>query len=280
MAEGAVPRVSVISTVYNGAAFFERSVPSVLGQTLTDFEWVIVDDGSTDQTAALLERLQADDRRVRVLSPGRLGRARALNLAVEQARAPYIANQDFDDSSHPDRLRLQTEFLDRHPEVAVVGGSYLVVDAKRGERYQRMPPEDHAQIVRAMASRIPFAHTVVMYRKAAWREAGGYPLVDKLIDFRLWIAIGAAGWRFANLPAVLGEHYVYPESYWNRTFAYRASQLELAQSQMLAIRTLGLPFWARIYPLGRYVYWSMPDGLKRLARRVLAGSRERDLPVR
>ncbi len=273
-----MPRVSVISTVYNGEPHFERAVPSVLNQTLADFEWVIVDDGSTDRTGVLLGRLQAEDPRLRVISPGRLGRARALNLAVEQTRAEYVANQDFDDTSEPERLRLQADFLDAHPEVAVLGGHYLVIDTRRGERYQRMPPEDHASILRAMASRIPLAHTVVMFRKAAWRQAGGYPLVDKLIDFRLWIAIGARGLRFANLPTVLGEHFIYAGSYWNRSFAYRSSQLELAQSQMLAIRTLGLPFWMRIYPLGRYVYWSMPDGLKRLARRIAAGSRERDLP--
>lgn len=278
MPGGSVPKVSIISTVYNGEPHFERVVPSLLEQTLADFEWVVVDDGSTDRTAMLLRRLQTEDPRVRVLSPGRLGRARALNLAVEQARSEYVANQDFDDTSDPDRLRLQADFLDAHPEVGVLGGHYLVVDERRGERYQRMPPEDHAQIVRAMASRIPFAHTVVMFRKTAWRQAGGYPLLDKLIDFRLWIAIGALGWRFASLPALLGEHFVYPESYWNRTFAYRTSQLELAQSQLLAIRTLGLPFWTRVYPLGRYIYWSMPDHLKRLARRLLAGSLERDVP--
>jgi glycosyltransferase EpsE len=270
-------KVSVISTVYNGEPFFERSVPSVLGQDFADFEWVIVDDGSTDRTAALLARLQAEEPRVRVLSPGRLGRARALNLAVEHARADYIANQDFDDISHPDRLRRQAEFLDAHPEVGAVGCHYLVIDDERGERYVRMPPEDHAQIARAMASRIPFAHTVVMFRKVAWRQAGGYPLVDKLIDFRLWIAIGALGWRFANLPVVLGEHYVYRQSYWKRSFTYRSSQRELARSQALAINALKLPFWTRVYPLSRYVYWALPDRLKRVVRRLLAGSRERDL---
>lgn len=272
-----VPKVSVISTVYNGERYFERSVPSILNQTLADFEWVIVDDGSTDRTPALLERLRAEEPRARVFSPGRLGRARALNLAVEQARAEYVANQDFDDASRPDRLRLQAAFLDAHPEVGVVGAHYLVVDERRGERYQRMPPADHAQIVRAMASRIPFAHTVVMFRKAAWRQAGGYPSVDMLIDFRLWIALGALGWRFASLQTLLGEHFIYPESYWKRTFAYRTSQLELAQSQMLAIRTLRLPFWTRVYPLGRYMYWSLPDSLKRLARRLLARSLEQDV---
>jgi glycosyltransferase involved in cell wall biosynthesis len=273
-----VPKVSVISTVYNGEPYFARSVPSMLGQTLEHFEWVIVDDGSTDRTAELLAGLAGTDRRVRVLSPGRLERAPALNLAVEAAQCDYIANLDFDDSSRPDRLRLQMEFLDAHPEVGVLGGCYLVIDQRRNERFVRMPPERHEQIARAMANRIPFCHSVVMFRKAAWREAGGYPAVDKLIDFRLWIAIGALGWRFACLPAVLGEHFVYPESYFHRTFAYAESQRELARAQTCAIEALHLPLWTRIYPLGRQVYWFLPNRFKRIARRGLAHSRESDVP--
>ncbi len=199
----------------------------MLGQTLDDFEWVMVDDGSTDRTAALLADLASTDRRVRVLAPGRVGRARALNLAVEAAQCDYVANLDFDDASRPDRLRLQVAFLDAHPEVGVLGGRYLVLNERRGERFVRMPPERHKQIATAMASRIPFCHSVVMFRRAAWREAGGYPLVDKLIDFRLWIAIGSRGWQFACLPEILGEHFVYSESYFHRTFAYRASSASL-----------------------------------------------------
>ncbi len=273
-----MPKVSVISTVYNGEAYFERSVPSILGQSVEDFEWVIVDDGSTDATAQMLAALARTDRRVQVLSPGRVGRVRALNLATEAAKSDYVANQDFDDVSRPDRLKLQLQFLAASPEVGVLGGHYLVIDTRRGERFVRMPPETHDQIARAMASRIPFSHTVTMFRKAAWREAGGYPQIDKLIDFRLWIAIGALGWRFACLPVVLGDHFVYPESYFHGNFVYRTSQRELARSQALAVDALGLPFWTRIYPLGRYFYWSLPDRMKRIARRVLARSRERDVP--
>jgi glycosyltransferase EpsE len=273
-----MPKVSIISTVYNGEPYFDRSVPSILQQTLRDFEWVIVDDGSTDRTADLLAELQVRDARVRVHRAGRVGRATALNLATEQACGEYIANQDFDDASRPDRLRLQLEFLDAHPEVGVLGGYYLVTDTRRGERFVRMPPESHDQIARAMASRVPFAHTVTMFRKAAWREAGGYPQIDKLIDFRLWIAIGALGWRFASLPVVLGDHFVYPESYFHSNFVYRTSQRELARCQALAVDALGLPFWTRVYPLGRNFNWLLPDGLKRIARRVLTGSQERDVP--
>jgi glycosyltransferase involved in cell wall biosynthesis len=270
-------KVSVITAVYNGEAYFDRAPPSVLAQTIDDFEWLIVDDGSSDGTPQLLHQLAARERRVRVLSPGRVGRARALNLAVEQARAEYVANQDFDDTSYPDRLRLQAGFLDAHPKVGVVGGRYLLIDETRHERYERMPPEDHAQIVRAMASRIPFAHTVVMFRKEAWRQAGGYPQLDNLIDFRLWIEFGRLGWRFANLGAVIGEHSVHEQSYFLSNFKYQARQRSLAQLQLLAIRTFGLPLWMNVFPAGRYIYWTLPDGMKRAVRRLLAGSRERDL---
>jgi glycosyltransferase involved in cell wall biosynthesis len=87
-----MPHVSVITTVYNGERFFDRAVPSILDQAGVDFEWVIVDDGSTDRTPELLADLVGRDLRVRVRSPGRLGRARALNLAVEHARGIHIAN--------------------------------------------------------------------------------------------------------------------------------------------------------------------------------------------
>jgi glycosyltransferase EpsE len=275
-----MPKVSVISTVYNGAKYFERSVPSILGQTLEEFEWVIVDDGSTDETPNLLARLAAEQPHVRVISAGRVGRAKALNLATEQTRGEYVANQDFDDASSPDRLRLQADFLDQHPDVGVLGGRYVVVDENRGERYIRMPPTQHEQIARAMASRIPFAHTVATFRREAWRQAGGYPIVDRLIDFRLWIAMGGIGWRFAALPTVLGEHFIYADSYWKANFVYRESQREMARAQSQAICALGLPFWTRIYPWGRRLYWSLPTNLKRTTRRLLVGSRERDMPSR
>jgi glycosyltransferase involved in cell wall biosynthesis len=270
-------KVSVITTVYNGERHFDRAVPSILAQSMSDFEWVIVDDGSTDRTPELLAALEARDARVKVHSPGRLGYARALNYAIEQACGTYIANQDFDDRSYPDRLRLQAAFLDAHPEVGVVGSRYLLIDQTRNERYERIPPEQHDQILRAMASRIPFAHTLVMFRKEAWRQARGYPLIESLVDFRLWIEFGRLGWRFANLPDLLGEHFVHAQSYFLSNLKYQARQRSLAKLQLLAIRTFGLPLWMSIFPAGRYVYWAMPDSMKRAARRLLAGSRERDL---
>lgn len=268
-------RVSVVSTVYNGEAYFDRCVPGILGQSLRDFEWVIVDDGSDDATPRLLADLAARDSRVRIVSPGRLGRARALNLGVAEARCEYVANQDFDDMSYPDRLRLEAAFLDANPNVGVLGSHYVVVDQIRSERYQRLPPSEHDAIVRTMANRIPLAHTLVMFRKQAWTQVGGYPDVDNLEDYLLWIAIVASGWRVANLPEVLGEHYVHRTSFFS---PYRSAvQRQMTGVQARAIRELGLPRWMYIYPMGRFVYGGFPNPVKRFARRILADSKERDL---
>src|SRR5829696_5236824 len=207
------PRVSVISTVYNGEPYADRAIPGILSQTYQDFEFIVVDDGSTDRTPEILQELARRDARVRVFTPGRLGAAAAYNYGVAQARAEYIARQDFDDRSYPERLRLQVALLDAKPEVGVVGGYYVLVDENRTERYVRMPPADHDHIVSAMARNIPIAHTLATFRRKVWDEAGGYPDVPNLIDLRFWLKVGKLGWHFANVPEVLGEHYVHPSSF-------------------------------------------------------------------
>ncbi|MFW5828272.1 MAG: hypothetical protein ACOCU4_09270, partial [Alkalispirochaeta sp.] len=92
-----------------------------------------------------------------------------------------------------------------------------------------------------------------------------------------FIAIAEAGWEVANVPKVLGEHYVYAESYFHARFSYRRRQRELAGGQLSAIFRLGLGWWRVIYPVGRLVYGALSDDLKRFVRRTLAGNRETDL---
>ena len=271
------PRVSVVSSVYNGEPYFDRAVPDILRQTYEDFEFIVVDDGSEDRTLELLREVAASDSRVRVFSPGRLGAAAAYNYGVAQARGEYIARQDFDDRSYPERLRLQVERLDSEPALGVVGGYYVLADESRDERYVRMPPVQHDQIVRAMARYIPLAHTVATFRRKAWEQAGGYPLAPNLIDLRFWLQVVKLGWRFANVPQLVGEHYVHWDSFFFRSLNYVARQRDLARVQTQIIRELGLPRWMYVYPMGRYGYAHFPQGLKKVLRRSLGGSSERDL---
>jgi glycosyltransferase EpsE len=271
------PRVSVVSSVYNGEAYFGRAIPGILGQTFEDFEFIVVDDGSQDCTLEKLRELAGRDRRVRVFAPGRLGAAAAYNYGVTQARGEYIARQDFDDRSYPDRLRLQVALLDAHPEIGMVGGYYVLVDERRDERYVRMPPTEHRAIISAMAKYVPIAHTVATFRRQAWTEAGGYPLANNLIDLRFYIRVGKLGWHFANVPEVLGEHYVHDSSWFHRTLKYVERQRDLARVQSESVRELGLPRWMYLYSLGRHAYAYIPPALKRIMRRRIIGSQERDV---
>ncbi|HJR16057.1 MAG TPA: glycosyltransferase [Gemmatimonadales bacterium] len=269
--------MSVVTTVYNGEPYFDRAIPGVLAQTFSDFEFILVDDGSRDRTLERLHELAHHDRRVRVFAPGRLGAAAAYNYAVSQARGDYIARQDFDDRSYPDRLRLQLELLDANPEVGVVGGSFVQVDETRRERFVRVLPTEHAAIVTAMARYIPIVHTLATFRRVAWEKAGGYPDVKNLIDLRFWLRVAKLGWRFANVPEVIGEHHVHSSSWFNQAFKYADRQRDLARVQAQIIRELGLPSWMYVFAGGRYAYAYLPTGVKRVLRRGVAGSRERDV---
>lgn len=271
------PRVSVVTTVYNGEPYFDRGPAGILAQSYRDFEFIIVDDGSTDRTPEMLRELARTDDRIRVFSPGRLGITGAANYGLTQARGEYIARQDFDDRSYPERLGLQVALLDAHPEVGVVGGYYLLVDENRHESYVRMPPTQHEAILAALAKSIVFANTTTMFRRKVWADSGGYPEVADLEDQLLWLSAAKLGWRFATVPEVIGEHYVHPTSFFHRTYKYIDRQRNLARVQARIVRELKLPKWMYLFPLGRYVYAYFPVGLKRMFRRTLAGSQERDV---
>lgn len=274
---GDEPRVSVICSVYNGMDHLDKAVPSIRNQTLADFEFLIVDDGSDDGTTQFLEREAARDSRIRLFRQERVGLARAVNHALQFARAPYVARQDFDDVSYPERLERQVEFMDAHPRCGLVGTWYVLDDANRGERYVRQWPVDNDSLRKAMSKSIPFAHTLVMLRTEALRQVGGIAEVSNITDLRTWIAVAEVGWELANIPEVLGEHYVYADSFWHKNFTYKQRQRELASVQLDAIKRLHLGWWRRIYPLGRLVYGSLGNGMKRFVRRYLAGSSERDI---
>jgi hypothetical protein len=151
------------------------------------------------------------------------------------------------------------------------------VDERRGERYVRMPPTGHAGILAGMAKGVPIAHTIATFRRRVWTEAGGYPLVNNLIDLRFYLRVAKLGWRFANVPEVVGEHYVHDSSFFHRTLKYVERQRDLARVQAQSVRELGLPRWMYLYSLGRHAYAYFPTGLKRVLRRGVVGSRERDL---
>jgi glycosyltransferase involved in cell wall biosynthesis len=131
----AAPPLSVVMPVYNALPYLHESIASILAQTFADFEFVILDDGSTDGTAAALREWARRDPRIRlVTSPRNLGLAGSSNLVVAHATAPLIARMDGDDVAHPERLERQLAVMRAHPDASLVATLWEGIDAGGGTR--------------------------------------------------------------------------------------------------------------------------------------------------
>jgi len=203
------PRVSVLVPVHDALPWLEPALRSVAGQTLSDFEAICLDDGSTDGSGAVLAGWAERDPRFRVLRPGRVGLVAALNALVAAARAPYLARFDGDDAMHPRRLELQAAWLDAHPRVGVVSSlvRHFPRDCVRGgnrvyEEWMNglVTPED---IAREMLVESPVAHPSVMIRAGLVESLGGYRDDGLPEDYDLWLRAWLRGVRFAKVPRVL-----------------------------------------------------------------------------
>lgn len=203
------PKVSVLMPVRNAEHTLEQAAGSILRQTMPDFELVAVDDGSTDSTPDLLDRLAARDPRVRVLHRPHGGIIDALNAGLEICRAPLIARMDADDISHPRRLESQAGFMDAHPEISVCSPLVRMFPRSilRGGliRYEQwlnslVTPE---QIARDIFVESPVPHPGAMMRTAELKEIGGYQERGWAEDYDLWLRYHAAGKLFARVNETL-----------------------------------------------------------------------------
>src|SRR5581483_691092 len=196
---GQTPSVSVVIPVRDGEAFIAEAVTSILQQTFADLELVIVDDGSTDGTRAIIDTCAQDDRRVTVITPPTPGQSSARNAGARAARAQFIAFLDADDVALPDRIERQHEFLLGHPAVAVVGGAMELIDDD-GRVFDRVDCElTDAEIRAALPRWNPMAHSTVMLRKDAFDRVGGYRGAFLAAeDYDLWLRL-AEHYELANL---------------------------------------------------------------------------------
>mgnify|MGYP001170046565 CR=1 FL=1 len=169
------PRISCLLPVYNGEEFLEEAIASILSQSFTDFELVVVDDGSRDSTPKILERMAAADPRIRVIRQGNGGIVAALNTGLEACRGEYVARMDADDVALPHRFQFQLDYLDAHPNCVLVGGvarsispDGKVVSRTTGGRHKRtdltcFPPKIAVSM-----------HPLITVRREALLAIGGY----------------------------------------------------------------------------------------------------------
>lgn len=199
--EKVTPSVSVIMAVWNGEKYLHEAVESILGQTLSDFEFIIIDDGSTDRSYELLSQLR-DPRLKLFRNKENIGLARSLNIALNVAEGEYIARMDADDIALPERLYTQVEFLEKNSSV-VVCGTGVNYFSEDGDEGVSSPPADDVTIRSTLIFGSLIFHPTVMFRAVLFREHAiqyneQYTCSQ---DYELWATIAnISGARFANVP--------------------------------------------------------------------------------
>src|SRR5688572_15659262 len=207
------PAVSVVLPVYNCPRYVGDAIESVLSQTFSDLELIVIDDGSTDETPSVLGRF-AGMARVTLLAHANRGLAGTLNRGIELARGRYIARQDQDDFCHPKRLERQVAYLDDQPHCALVGTWAEIWSENQPTGRQHRHPSDTASLKYQLLLNNPFVHSSVMIRKAALDRVGMY-CTDRMRqppeDFELWSRIAREN-EVANIPEVLQVYRELPGS--------------------------------------------------------------------
>ncbi len=202
------PKVTVLMPVYNAEPYLQEAMDSILAQTFTDFEFLILDDGSTDSSAALVRA--CGDPRIRLIqNDHNLKLAATLNRGLDEARGEYVARMDADDVSLPDRMAQQAAFLDAHPAVGLCG---TWAEAFGGARFSLPNPADPEAIRAKLLFDSALVHPSVMLRRSFFDRHGlRYPPLAHFEDYALWQQ-AARLFPIANLPTVLLRYRVTPQS--------------------------------------------------------------------
>jgi glycosyltransferase involved in cell wall biosynthesis len=199
-----VPAISVLMPVYNAERYVAEAVESILKQTFTDFEFLIINDGSTDRSRQILQRYAEQDSRIRLICRENRGLVATLNEMIDLARAPLLARMDADDVSYPERFAKQLEFIKKNQDVVCVGGMFELIDEKGRFLTRLHPPERDPEIQQLMLKgHTAICHPCAMMRTSIVRRVGGYDLtVPCAEDLDLWLRLGESG-RLANMPDYL-----------------------------------------------------------------------------
>lgn len=201
------PRVSVVMPAYNAANYLKEAVDSVLAQTFKDFELIIINDGSTDETGKILNSYK--DKRIKIITQKNKGLVATLNKGIGLAKAELIARHDADDRSLPDRFERQVTLFDDDPKLVLAGSSMGVMNMSSVYQHDHLLLLDDAELKQELLVRSPFAHGSVMFKKTAFLQAEKYQKSEwPAEDYGLWLRMAPFG-AFANIDKPL---YVYREN--------------------------------------------------------------------
>lgn len=218
------PKVTVLMSVYNGERYLSAAIDSILKQTFTDFEFLIINDGSSDNTPKILKNYK--DARIKIINNQRnVGLTRSLNKGLHLAKGDYIARQDADDISLPERIQKQVDFMEENKNVVLLGTAISLIDEDGNIMRDIQYPISHFVIRKALKKHNCFCHGSVMFKKQYVRDLGGYREVFKTAqDYDVWLRLSEKH-EVANLRDRVYQYRFNPSSV---TFKKILNQLRMA----------------------------------------------------
>lgn len=259
--------ITIIMGVYNGAAVLSEALDSIIRQTYTDWELIVCNDGSTDNTCDILNTYASHDKRIKIISNStNCGLAASLNRCLALAQGDYIARMDCDDISVPERLEKQLRYLEENVNCDLVGtymqefddsGVHQVISVKKYPTKYDLPK---------MA---PFSHATILVRTQVMKKLCGYRISKHTVrteDVDLWYRFFAAGFTGANLPEVLYLVRVDSAAYHRRKLKY---MLHASYIIWYGCDILKLKPWYKIYCLKPLLSWLLPPKAKAKMRKLL-----------
>jgi glycosyltransferase involved in cell wall biosynthesis len=266
------PQVSVVMAVFNCERYLEDAVESILNQTFQDFEFIIINDGSTDRSGELLDRLASKDVRIRLVHQENTGLTASLNHGLRMAIGELVARMDADDIALPCRFDQQVEFLKNHLDVVLLGGEVELVSEQGLELGPRGQPTDEQEIRRRLllGDGGVITHPAIMFRRSVAVEVGGYDLrFSTTQDLDLFIRLSERG-RITNLPNTVLKWRQHGSSV-NRTRSDTWSMMK-RMAVRGAIERMGVERYVEsIFPIGEC--FSFPSDSLALSRHARSNDR-------
>lgn len=261
------PKVSIVMGVWNGGTKLKASIDSILVQTHTDFEFVIVDDTSTDTTPEILREYASKDSRIKIITNEQnLGLTKSLNVGICASRGTYIAHMDSGDTSEPTRFAQQVAFLDTHPDYGLVGAwTYLIDDVSQRIGTMKYPTDDDS-LKKMLIKHNGIVHSSVMIRRSLLDTAGIYNEAWKYAqDYELFLRLSQYT-KIANIADYLVSYRMTAVSITSKKnkeqvlFAIRARQGAIKRGQY--------PWWNRIYLIEPWIGYVVPYLCKQKIKRL------------
>ena len=249
--------------VRDGARWLGEAITSLLDQTLSDFELIIIDDGSADDTPQIIDAYSRRDPRINPIRQQRLGLVPALNRGLAKSRGQLIARLDADDHAHPLRLQRQSLYLESYPEVGLLGTWADKIDEYGSVSGSLKPPTRPEKLASLLARTNPFVHSSIMLRKSALQTVGIYrSAFEGAEDYDLWIRMSEVT-KVANLPECLLQYRIHPASVTHSTrvrqlfsarLAQRAAQARRSNAQDPTSELTAPPNWRAPESLNSLIY--------------------------